>query len=76
MKNGRLGFGLFMVGLGVVFLLNTSGVLGWWSWSYIGRLWPLILVFLGLELLTRRQVFSWGLLVWLALGITWYLAAG
>ncbi|HUN89527.1 MAG TPA: DUF5668 domain-containing protein [Terriglobales bacterium] len=40
-----------LIGLGVLFLLNT---LGWWRFHWLGRMWPLILIALGLWLFFRR----------------------
>jgi hypothetical protein len=40
-----------LIGIGVLFLLNTIGV---WNFHWIGRMWPLILIALGLWLFVRR----------------------
>jgi TM2 domain-containing membrane protein YozV len=40
-----------LIGLGVLFLLNT---LGWWHFHWIGRMWPVILIALGVWLFIRR----------------------
>ena len=40
-----------LIGLGVLFLLNT---LGWWNFHWIGRMWPLILIALGVWMFIRR----------------------
>jgi len=40
-----------LIGLGVLFLLNT---LGWWHFHWIGRMWPLILIGLGVWMFVRR----------------------
>jgi TM2 domain-containing membrane protein YozV len=42
---------VILIGLGVVFLLNT---LGWWHFHWIGRMWPIVLIVLGLWLFFRR----------------------
>jgi TM2 domain-containing membrane protein YozV len=42
---------VILIGLGILFLLNT---LGWWHFHWIGRMWPLILIGLGLWLFVRR----------------------
>jgi hypothetical protein len=42
---------VILIGLGVLFLLNT---LGWWNFHWIGRMWPLILIALGIWLFIRR----------------------
>jgi len=40
-----------LIGLGVIFLLNT---MGWWHFHWIGRMWPVVLIGLGLWLFFRR----------------------
>ena len=70
-----------LIGLGVVFLLNNLGLLAWSVWGVIFRLWPILLVAAGLDLLLgRRSV--WGSLLALVLtaaavfGVLWLLRAG
>jgi hypothetical protein len=40
-----------LIGFGLVFLLQNFGLLGSNIWSYVGRLWPVILILVGLELI-------------------------
>jgi len=42
---------VILIGLGVIFLLNT---MGWWHFHWVGRMWPLVLIGLGLWLFFRR----------------------
>jgi len=42
---------VILIGLGVIFLLNT---MGWWHFHWIGRMWPVVLIALGLWLFFRR----------------------
>lgn len=42
---------VILIGLGVLFLLNT---MGWWHFHWVGRMWPVILIGLGLWLFVRR----------------------
>lgn len=44
--------GLILVLIGVLFLLTNLNLLGWLHWS---RLWPLIIIVIGLLLLLRRR---------------------
>jgi phage shock protein C len=44
--------GLLLVLIGVLFLLGNLNLLGWLHWS---RLWPLIIIVIGLLLLLRRR---------------------
>jgi len=50
---------IFLVGLGVVFLLSYLGYLGFDAWPFILRLWPVLLIAFGLDILTRRRSMVW-----------------
>lgn len=66
-KPGRGTFsllGLILVALGVIFLLQNLGVLGWGIWGTLWSFWPVILVLIGLNILLG------GRSPWLMLGIT------
>ena len=70
-------WGIFSLGLGTVFLLANFGYLPWNGLSVLLRLWPLLLVALGLDLVFReRSALTTVIGVLLALlivgGITWY----
>lgn len=71
---------LILIGLGVVFLLNNVGLLDWSIWGTILRLWPVLIIAIGLDLLLgRRSV--WGgllalvLIVAVLVGGLWLLSA-
>ncbi len=64
---------VILIGLGVVFLLNNMGLLAWSVWEVIFRLWPILLVALGLEIILSR-LSAWGSL--LALVLTVAILAG
>ncbi len=46
---------VLMIAAGVVFLLNNLGVLPWSIWGQLWRLWPLVLVAIGLDMLFGRR---------------------
>ncbi len=46
---------VFWIGLGGVFLLTNFGILGWDAWNTLFRLWPLLLIMGGLEILLGRR---------------------
>lgn len=53
MKSGKLGCGLFILTLGVAWLLSSLG----WSpqgWSAVLLYWPVILILWGLSIMTRQ----------------------
>ncbi len=52
MKNNRGFFGpLLIIFVGIVFLLNNFNLLPWSSWDLFFKLWPVVLVVIGLEIL-------------------------
>lgn len=46
---------LILITIGVIFLLNNTGVLPGSGWDLIWRLWPVILILIGAENLWQRQ---------------------
>jgi hypothetical protein len=44
-----------LIGAGVVFLLNNLGLVGWDVWGTLLRLWPVLLIAIGLDLLVGRR---------------------
>ncbi|MDR2647252.1 MAG: DUF5668 domain-containing protein [Oscillospiraceae bacterium] len=52
MKSKRIGIltlGLTLVGFGVLFLLRIA--IPWFSYTYVLHFWPVVLIFLGIEVL-------------------------
>jgi hypothetical protein len=46
---------LLLIVAGAVFLLNNLGYLDWGIWGHLWRLWPLILVAIGVDILFGRK---------------------
>lgn len=46
---------IILVAIGVVLLLSNMGVLDWSLWDALWRLWPLILIGIGLDLMLKRK---------------------
>jgi hypothetical protein len=46
---------LVLIGAGVILLLSNLGYLPWQSWNVLWRLWPLLLVVIGIDLLIGRR---------------------
>lgn len=65
-RRGGLIGPLILIGLGVVFLLNNLGILDWSIWEILLRLWPVLLVAAGLDLILGR-LSVWGSLLALVL---------
>ena len=55
----RMGDGLFLIGLGVLLLLNASGQLPWTIWYDAATLWPIVLVSAGLRIAVERTRVAW-----------------
>jgi predicted ferric reductase len=62
--------------IGVVFLLNNLGILPWEAWRQIWRLWPILLILFGIEMIFGRsrwaQIIIGILVILFLLGIVWY----
>lgn len=50
--------GIILLFLGIVFLLQTLGVLPWGLWGTLWRYWPVILILIGIRILLRNYS-SW-----------------
>ncbi|MCX7683271.1 MAG: DUF5668 domain-containing protein [Anaerolineae bacterium] len=46
---------LVLIGAGVLLLLSNLGYLRWESWNMLWRLWPLLLIALGIDVLIGRR---------------------
>jgi hypothetical protein len=72
---------VFMLAVGVVFLLSNLGVIALDIWEMVVRLWPLLLVAIGLDILVSRRSRVGGLIgLVILLGIffaaLWFMGAG
>ena len=72
---------VFMIGLGTIFLLGSVGLLGWGAWDILWRLWPLLLVAFGLEIIIGRRSLWLSLLtvvviVAILVGVLWMSGIG
>lgn len=54
MKTERVFWGIILVFVGVIFLLENFGVISF-SWQYIWRFWPVILIICGINILFARN---------------------
>jgi hypothetical protein len=46
---------IILIAIGIVLLLSNLGVLDWSLWDALWRLWPLILIGIGLDLMLKRK---------------------
>lgn len=54
-RRGSLIGPLVLIGFGIVFLLNNLGVVDWDIWQIVFRLWPILLIAAGLDLVIGRR---------------------
>ena len=71
---------ILLIGLGVIFLLNNLGLLAWHSWGTLLRLWPVLLIAWGVELIFGDdsiwgQIIAAALIVAALAGAVWLTAA-
>ncbi len=54
-RRGSLVWPLILISLGLVFLLNNLGVITWDIWAFISRMWPVLIVAIGLDMIFGRR---------------------
>jgi len=47
-------WGIFLLFLGIIFLLQTLDILPWGLWETLWRFWPALVIITGLDILLRR----------------------
>ncbi len=52
-------FGIILVGIGGLFLLQSFDIIGFNIWNLLIRSWPLFLILIGLNILLRETKFWW-----------------
>lgn len=62
-SSGDSWFGLVLIALGAIFLLNTFDIIPWEVWTQVWRFWPLLLVFWGLQTLLGKSTIAHGVMV-------------
>jgi hypothetical protein len=50
--------GLFLVFLGIVFLLNNLGLVPGSVWNELWKFWPVLVILIGIRILAGRNVIS------------------
>lgn len=65
----RVGWGIFLIFAGAIFLLNTFDVLPWNIWQDVVRFWPFLLILSGLQIILGSGVLSRLLLSLAALSV-------
>lgn len=57
-SNKDFGGAVFLIFLGTIFLLNTTGTVGWGIWEYILAFWPILIVLMGLKLIIGESLIA------------------
>ncbi|MBN2101052.1 hypothetical protein JW710_04155 [Candidatus Dojkabacteria bacterium] len=52
---GRFVWAVFWIFVGVILLLNTTGLLSWGVWGILWRFWPVFIVIWGIQLIFGRS---------------------
>lgn len=55
---GDIVWGLLLILLGSLFLLNNLGIVPWTIWNYIVGFWPVFLIFAGINVILGHNIFS------------------
>ncbi len=67
MRASKISWGIVFIFIGTVFLLENYGIIDF-SWSYVWRFWPLILIVMGINIIFSRSNSNSG--KWLVIGTT------
>ncbi|MEA1964768.1 MAG: DUF5668 domain-containing protein [Candidatus Aerophobetes bacterium] len=59
MKTKSFLKGLIVILIGLILLANNFGILSWGIWCHLIRLWPIILIAVGLDLILRTTSLSY-----------------
>jgi hypothetical protein len=54
-KQKDVVFAIFLIFIGTIFLLNTTGFVGWGIWEHILRFWPVFLILAGIKLIFDKS---------------------
>lgn len=54
-SNKAVGFGVFLITIGIIWVLVTTGVISWSIFNALIVLWPLILVLIGVNIIFRSN---------------------
>lgn len=77
MNKGRgVGFGIFLLTLGIVWALSNVGIVGWSIFNSLYVLWPLILVAVGIGIIFHKnwivRLVTWIILLAVLIGHSYY----
>jgi len=68
-KRSQINWGIILIGIGLLFLLNTIGVVRYFNWSLLLHLWPVIIIIIGVNIILKSTPLWWLTPVIFVLGI-------
>jgi len=68
MKSDKIFWGIFLVFIGGIFLLENFNIIDF-SWRYVWRFWPVILILIGVNILFKNSKSQTGIIVTAAITI-------
>ncbi|GEM_PF-1974066 len=57
-RNRNYSWAVFLILVGVMFLLNTTGTVGWGIWLYISRFWPILIILIGIRIILGNSTIA------------------
>ncbi|MFW6306774.1 MAG: LiaF transmembrane domain-containing protein [Bacillota bacterium] len=58
-KKSQVKWGIILIGLGILFLLNTMGIINNFNWSLLLQFWPVIIILIGLNIVLKNTPLWW-----------------
>jgi len=58
-NRSKISTGIFIIGLGILFLLNTMGFISQFNWRLLFHLWPVLIILVGLNLILKHTPLWW-----------------
>jgi len=76
MNSSNRGVGFLLILIGIILILNNFGYLGWHFWLQVLRLWPLLLIAVGIGMLLRSSTVTWLMISVILIGIAVWIYYG
>ncbi len=68
-NRSQIKWGIALIGLGLLFLLNTMGVIRHFNWRLLFHFWPVIIIIIGVNIILKNTPLWWLSSVIFILGI-------
>ncbi len=68
-NRSQIKWGIVLIGIGLLFLLNTMGVIRHFNWGLLLHLWPVIIIIIGFNIILKNTPLWWLTPVIFILGI-------